>query len=917
MRSTPFRQYNFVVTIVWILITSQGAASQTFGAFPPNLDWHQIDTDTCRIIFPSSLSSQAQRVANTIHYLRREENKDIGIQTHKIDIVLNNQSTLANGFVAIAPWNSQFITTPFHDNFELGSIPWLDLLAVHEYRHVVQLSTARTGLTKLLYYLFGQESWAGATNLALPDWFTEGDAVWAETILTKQGRGRIPNFLKGYKALASENGLYPYRKVRNGSIKDFVPNHYRLGYLMVKYGLEHYEQDLWKNVLREAAAYKGLFYPFSAALKRRTGMSTSDFYDVMIQEFQQNNQDSEIESGEAKILVASNTDTYTDFLHPQPTSRGDIIYYKRSFEKTGAFYRLNEQTETRLAARGRSIETYFSTRDNLIAWTELSSHPRWAEINYHDIILYDIAKKKRRKITSKGKYFSPDISLSKDKIVAVHFGESAESHLSIINIKSQQEEAIAVADDWVFTFPRWVNDDQEIVSAVRDHSGNMGLIMIDLTTLQIDTLLPFSNQLINHPYVEGGLVVFSAVHNLGEMIYSIDLESRETRSLTDRGIASYQPSLRQDSLFYVTYTANGHRINAKSMSPVNLSPARQKILPSIPFVQSPLENLKTKQYKSSKYRVLKHAFNLHTWGFDYDDPELIFRALSNNVLNNVELQAGIKYNYDNELFIPFASLTAGMLYPQFLIGISGLKRSAVIEEEIRTWRETNVFGEIFTDLDFSSGIYTRQLTPFAGLSHTTLAGDFELDFSSVVGGLSFVQQRIKARKNLFTKNGQFVEVAYRDAINDLMASQIQLRTALALPGLGINHSLILQADHKRDRDEADYEFSNGLSHRGFGIIPATRAWRLAADYHLPLAYPDWGFGGLVYLYRIRADIFFEYSNTRREGQNDHYYSTGIEFVFDVNLVNSVAATVGFRISRRLNKELAGTDYELTIPVYRF
>ena len=57
-------------------------------------------------------------------------------------------------------------------------------------------------------------------------------------------------------------------KLRNNSMKDYVPDHYPLGYLMVNYGREKYGLDFWSKVTHDASAFKGLFYPFQKAIKK-------------------------------------------------------------------------------------------------------------------------------------------------------------------------------------------------------------------------------------------------------------------------------------------------------------------------------------------------------------------------------------------------------------------------------------------------------------------------------------------------------------------------------------------------------------------------------------------------------------------------------------------------------------------------
>ena len=57
-------------------------------------------------------------------------------------------------------------------------------------------------------------------------------------------------------------------KLRNGSYKDFVPDHYELGFLLVAYGREKFGEKFWGKVTRDAASFKGLLYPFQRAIKK-------------------------------------------------------------------------------------------------------------------------------------------------------------------------------------------------------------------------------------------------------------------------------------------------------------------------------------------------------------------------------------------------------------------------------------------------------------------------------------------------------------------------------------------------------------------------------------------------------------------------------------------------------------------------
>jgi hypothetical protein len=225
----------------------------------------------------------------------------------------------------------------------LAAFPWAEDLASHEYRHVQQFSNFKVGLSKLMYYLAGDDGLSLAINAAVPDWFYEGDAVYNETVHSKQGRGRIPFFTNQYKSLWLDNKRYSWMKLRNGSLKDYVPNHYHLGYLMVNYGYEKYGSDFWGKVTKDAASFKGLFYPFQSAIKKHTGLDYKTFRkqafdhytlnsDLQQKSATQEMSNSSNEAGEQKITTPT-TSYVTDYFFPYQLGNDSLLYLKSSYRK--------------------------------------------------------------------------------------------------------------------------------------------------------------------------------------------------------------------------------------------------------------------------------------------------------------------------------------------------------------------------------------------------------------------------------------------------------------------------------------------------------------------------------------------------------------------------------------------------------
>ena len=158
---------------------------------PSAMEWSKIDTEHFEIIFPKGIEKQAQRVSHLLETAYPLVSRSLEVYPKKISLILQNQSTVSNGFVTLAPRRSEWYTTPAMDP-ELTNTEWLKTLAVHEFRHVVQFQKTRQGFNRVLEIWLGEIGQALGIGLTLPPWFLEGDAVGIETALTKGGRGRLP-----------------------------------------------------------------------------------------------------------------------------------------------------------------------------------------------------------------------------------------------------------------------------------------------------------------------------------------------------------------------------------------------------------------------------------------------------------------------------------------------------------------------------------------------------------------------------------------------------------------------------------------------------------------------------------------------------------------------------------------------------
>jgi hypothetical protein len=926
--------------------------SQRFAGNPPSVKWQQLNTDTARIIFPAGLDSQAQRAASLVHYMAHSPANSgisLGDKLYKINIVLQNQTTIANGYVGLGPFRSEFFLNPALNNFAEGTLPWNDLLAVHEYRHVQQYNNFRTGLSNVMYVLFGQEGYALAINASVPDWFYEGDAVYNETILSKQGRGRLPLFLNTYPSLWRVGKNYSWMKLRNGSLKDYVPDHYNLGYLLVNYGREKYGLDFWSKVTKDAAAYKGLFYPFQKAVTKYSGVSYAkfrkdafDYYKKMSSDIQMNgasqgtiNQGSE--AGSPKNIFPVNKNVVTNYLFPYSISDDSLLYLKTSYRKRPTFFIKDQNGEHKLRVRDISADDQFSYRNGKIVYAAYESDPRWSWRDYSVIKLLDVKTNKQQTIRRKTKYFTPDISPSGEKIAVVQVAVNGKSALHILSAKTGEViSEIKSAEISLFTDPKFI-DDNSLVCAVRLHDGKAALAVADLTSGSIERLTPPSFNVVGYPNVSNDVIYFTASYSGNDDVFAIRLKDKKIFKITNGPLGNYFVNAGNNKITWSAFTAEGYQlqqIEEKDMqwTPVN-EIAIDKIATRFPVSHADdlpdilLSTVVQRNFSVKKYNKGTRLLNFHSWRPYYEDPEFSFSVFGQNILNTTETELYYLYNENDNTHSAGFNFIYGGWFPYLSLGTQyTFNRQVTISNNLKQWDQLDTRIGLSIPLSWTSGKTFKQLN-FG--SNYVYRNDFSkgvnknlfpnINFSYLSHFLSWGQQVERARQHIFPRLGYNVSFNYRHAITKYTSWQPLATAAIYLPGFFGSHSIVFSGAFQ-ETDTLNVLFANRFSYsRGYNEAYFARMWRISGNYHFPLIYPDFGFASILYLQRIRANAFFDFTRVYSEDKmaTADQRSWGGEIYVDTKWWNQHPLTFGFRVSRLLDNDFyssKNTVFEFILPV---
>ncbi|QEC68455.1 hypothetical protein FRZ67_14495 [Panacibacter ginsenosidivorans] len=918
----------------FLLFTFHFGFSQQFGGNPSSVKWKQINTDTLRVIYPEGLDSAAQRVANVTHTLQHNYTTGIGAKIKKINIVLQKDVTVSNAFVQLGPYRSEYYLMPPQDAFDLGAQGWIDNLAIHEYRHVQQYSNFNVGLSKVFSVLFGQYGEALANSAAVPDWFFEGDAVYNETKYSIQGRGRLPLFLNSYKSLYVDNRHYSYMQMRNGSLQHYIPGHYELGYLLNAYGKEKYGEDFWQKITHDAASYKPLFYPMQGALKKYAGISYDKFVKNAFEFYQQQWQKDNGLSKPEWITDTKKNDVI-NYQYPYSTQNGSTIVLKTTRAIIPAFYKIDAKgNETKIAVRDIAYDDYFSYNNGKIIYAVLEPDSRWGNRDYSVIKMLDINTGKEKKISHHTKYFSPDISHDGKTIAAVEFLPEQKSKLILFTADGSILHTTNAESGHVFSYPKFSADDKSIFVIDRNARGEMALLKKTVDEDALTILVPYANRIIGFPLVKGDTLFYTCSNNSRDEIFAYINAIQKNYRLASYTTGLYQASTNTNGeLISTVFTSNGYRLAKFQPQWQEVNIDSDTLTPQ--YVTKPfsatdndlLTNLSSRTFATKKYPKLYNPFNFHSWVPSYSDPDYSFTVYGENVLNTLQSQLYYTYN-SNEKYhqAGFTSVFGGWYIQPYIDINKTFNRSGVVNDSLTVkWNEVLASGGLRLPLILTGGKQYRSLTLSASYNINSIEWKSDTkkllnDLSYIKASLSYSGQIQKAPKQIYPHWAQSLLLQYRASATNVVAHQFLASGNLYLPGVAKTHSIVLNAAYQSRDTAQQYSYTNSFPYsRGYDAINFPRMFKLGANYHFPIVYPDWGFANIVYFTRIRANVFYDYTDLKSLRYQTHYQlrSYGAEIYFDTKWWNQQPLQFGIRYSRLIDHELVGlqpNQWEFILPI---
>lgn len=927
----------FPLSILFYFVFLTDSYSQL--QYPTKIKWAKISSSNFEVICPREISDNGQEAINLLEKLNRPISASLNKPTKPISLILNNQSVISNGYVSLSPRHMSWYINPMQDaSMSLDGNDWIQNLAIHEYRHVVQFDKLDTGLINLASLITGDFGRGIATMFVVPVWFFEGDAVYSETIHSYGGRGRLPNFIRDNMAIKSEQKNYKYDKAYLGSYRDYVPNHYHLGYMLSSYVNKNYGQNTWNYVLKNCSKYPYSPIIFSSSLKTSTGFDLDKTYQNALNQYDSlwniamtkkrniNNYADTVFSPEKKI--------WTNYTFPFEISEKHFLAVKYGLSNTTTLVISSNDNEKQLIQLSEIDRIHSNGRK--VVWATTFTDIRWGQKEFADIMVFDVFTKKRSRLTHKQRYFAPAISPDGNMIAAIEYTSDMQCSLVLLDASNGNLlDKHSVPVNEFLRMPSWSGDGKQLV-LTRTKGQLKTLSVYNIVSKELKNIVDYTAENITNPVFYNNFILFNSALGDFDEIHAIDTLSKKRYCAITGKYGVYNPSVNiaSNTINYQDYTVNGFltgRIKVDTSKWIELPatyPSYKNYLhafipQSEPTFKVP-ELVTDTVYEIKRYFPLLHSLKVHSWLPIISNKGFGAQVLSNDYLNTTSLIAGAEYYPGDDATREFFNISYSGLYPVLSANFNygNRYRSSYDKYDttrLRRYDEKQIDLNVSLPFNFSRNSNNIFLTIDGGYIFSWQKYDTDSLFerSSIneklygwYSGLEFNAYKPLSRRDIQTPLGFDFRMNYLKTLENTnyKGSRFIIAGNLFLPGLALHHSLKFSGGHQQYTgdileniylSDSDLEPVRGRQ----GVYTATGFSKFTCNYTFPVAYPDINIPSTFYLKRIYTNLFFDTGVYRLDNNSATQQSVGLDLTFNFHLVRflQLPFDMGLRYSRLLNE----------------
>jgi hypothetical protein len=920
-----------IFILLLFLSTGLNAQFYEYGQDAGNLKWYQFKTPNYTVIHPRGVDSLAQAFARRLEHFYPYLGAPLDHNHSHMPVVIHNESSFSNGVFVWAPKRLEIFTNPDPNGYYQD---WLTQLALHEGRHAVQIDKLNQGITRGLSILGGEQV-VGAMAVFLPYWYLEGDAVDSETRLSRTGRGRQPSFEMELKAQLLEiDRVWSFSKATMGSYRHHIPNHYQLGYLMVRHGRRTYGDQFWIDFQQYAARKPFLLNPTHFSMKKYGLKSKKQFYQEALSGYQQHWRQTFWERSftPLKDWNTHRNRHYTSYTFPHQVSGNMLFVLKTGINQIPEFVYLGRNgQEKRVFRPGFLNSGRVSYSGKYVVWDEFVPDTRWSNRNYSIIRRLDLGTGAVKNLGKRTRYFSPALSNDGQRVVAIEQTDTHRFSLVILQTDGFLERKIPSPGNRFLQQPAWFDTDSAVVVLVSVESGK-SLYSYSLGTGRWERLFDAGADDISTPVVKGGKIYFSGTFSGIDNIYCYDMGDDQVYQVTSVRFGAFHPQVSKDgkTLLYSNYTSKGYGVASLDLeqglwTPLEesmdhteqidyeLTQAEQQVL------EQPLD-VDTVEITSRRYRKMLHLFNVHSWlplYFDYLNPELVLdpehlpvspgiSLISQNRLSTAVSQVGYEYRDGFHMFHSGIKLKGRYPVVNLYFNYGGEPNVLLFapgDSVIALPQDLSFTAQTYVPIRLNTGKYLSLIQPRIDynyrrdLQYDEGQGSYQTGAHYFYYTLYATTYLRKGVKEILPRVGLSANGGYYHApFNHQVFGSVATGGVTAyLPGPLRHQTIKLSAYHQKQYplDMSHPAFINLITPpRGMHGIFGEIMTRYSADWVFPILYPDLEVGSLLYLKRIRGAVWTDYMvgtnvivyEPQAHYENRDYQTVGFDLVADMNLL---------------------------------
>lgn len=922
------------------------------GSEPAGISWRQISGEHFDVIYPSGTDSLARRYLYLFEKYRHTDLEGLQTDTPKLPIVLHPYNINSNGMVVWAPKRIEIETTPSFNSF--SSQNWETQLALHEGRHIGQMSIYTKGFFKVLYYLVGEQSIAFGVGLYPSQNILEGDAVQNETDFSEEGRGRRADFLKYYRASWLSGDHRSFQRWRLGSDINYTPNLYASGYILtsaMRYNSgNYYATGDYMNTQQKL--FWRIFSNSSRSFREASGLTAEEnwkladslYTSIWREEYEERKPFSHYDH-----LLTKRGKYYTEITNPVPFG-SDVLVKKSGMDVSKQLGIVHlDGTQRKIRPFSSNASRFLPIDDSTILFSEVIPGKRWEHESFSIIRTYDLKHNRFRNITENTRYFNPIPGRDKSELFAVeylvHGGSlvveidsrdgsvkktfSAPEGAQIVEVALLENTlyATAITEDGLGIIKKCLDDAEPWATVVEPQSRNIS----DLKSVGISALYFVS--------------ALDGVDN----IYSLYPEDGSLWRLSSSRFGAKDPyyDTRSKVLYYSEYDRKGYapvstpldsllweKADFRSAAPWaiadSLAEQAQKYVQPLSDDADTLLFMATQHLESTPYSKARHLFHVHSWAPVYVGVNKIMKStyehfydivapgvtvISQNTLGTAVATAG--YSYHRGFHAGHFTFEYSGFHPKIELSIDLNDRHKVVTTYTsnKTERDTlnkpavDIKALLYYPMNLSRSGWYSALTPQLQYKFSndeySLYGEKYVYRKSLLVGANYYRVLPVPSTRIYPQWGFGANAFVRAMFNpgDRMGVMAYMNIYGYMPGIAGNHGLRLSAccQHQFSSLKTGYIQNIATLPRGYLHSPVlTNYFKFTADYAIPLYFVDGCNTALFYLRRIQLIPFLDLAY---DTKLKDFMSYGCDALLDFHPLRiSYNISVGVRYSHTITNQ---------------